>query len=108
MDDDVASAQLLASCIAEAKPVAAKVELEHRELLSDQLRERRVAELVLQPLERRAREHLTLEAFGGRTPRAGADGEVDAADVWERSQAFLDDRLAQETRAAGDQYGLAF
>src|SRR6266568_4209699 len=48
-----------------------------------------------------------VETFGGGTPRARADGQVDARDVGNRPEALLDKRLAEKAGAAGDQDGLA-
>src|ERR1044072_6805939 len=66
-----------------------------------------LAQLLLQALECRAGKPLALEAVRRRTARAGANGEVDPRDVRDRAQALLDDRLAEESGAAGDQEGLA-
>src|SRR5260370_2607989 len=107
VDDDVARADERAALFAEAEPVASEVELEHRELLLGELGERRLAQLVLQTLERRARQHLALEALGGRSARARTDREVDAAALGNRAPAFLYQRFAQEAPAATDQHGLA-
>src|SRR5438034_1215361 len=48
-----------------------------------------------------------LEPFRGRAPRARADGEVDAANLRDRPEGLLDDRLAEKAGRAGDQDGLA-
>src|ERR1700737_3270560 len=93
---------------AQPQPGPTQVDLENRKLRLRELREFRLTQLVFETLERRARQHLALQAFSRRAPRTRADREVDAADLGYRAQAFLDDRLAQEAGAAGDQYGLAF
>src|SRR5205807_8621932 len=98
---------LLASRFAQAEAVATEVDLDHSQLLAGQLRETVFAQLVLQALESGAGEHLALEPFPGRPPRARPDRQVDARDVRNRAQAFLDYRLAEEAGAAGDQDGLA-
>ena len=102
-----ARAKLLACLVRETKDVAAEVDLDHVKLLGREPGERVFAQLFLQPPERGARENLAFEALGGRSPRARANGEVDAGDLRDRPQALLDDRLAEEAGAAGDQDGLA-
>ncbi len=107
VDDDVALAELLHARVGQPEPVATQVELENRELVLDERRECLIPELLLQPLEGRACEHLALQPLRGRPPRARADGEIDAPNVRDRTEAFLDERFAQEAGAAGDQDGLA-
>src|SRR5437588_6656400 len=107
MDHHIAAAQLLAALIAQPEAVAAEVDLDHGKLGARQLREGFVAELFLQPLESRAGKHLALEALRCGTPRARTNREVDPSDVGYRAEALLDDRLAEEACAAGDQDGLA-
>src|SRR5579859_8199 len=107
MDDDVARAQLLPSTVVKPEAVSTEVDLDDVELRLHQLGEAFFAQLFLQPLERRAGEDLTLEALQRRPACAGADRKVDARDIRDRAQALLDDRLAQEAGAAGDQDGLA-
>src|SRR6266851_3579857 len=108
VDDDVARAELVASRVGERESVTTEIDLQHGQLFFRELRESSVAQLFLEALESRARQHLALEPLRRGTPRARAYGEVDAPDLWNRTQALLDDRLAQETGAAGDQNGLAF
>src|SRR5438552_19160887 len=106
VDRHVARAQLFASGIAQAEPVAPQVDLDHGELLGGKLAEALLAELVFQAFEGRARKHLALEALTGRPPRAGPDGKVDARDVRDRAQTLLYDRIDEEGGAAGVQEGL--
>src|ERR1700682_1094164 len=107
MNHDLAGAQLLATRVAQPEPVAPQVDLDHRQLLRHELRERFLTKLLSQALECRAGQHLFLEALGGGPARAGPDREVDAPDLRDRTKALLDDRLAEEAGAAGDQDGLA-
>src|SRR5437588_2607496 len=107
MDHHIAAAQLLAALIAQPEAVAAEVDLDHGKLGARQLREGFVAELLLQPLESRAGKHLALKALRCGTPRARTNREVDPSDLGYRAEALLDDRLAEEAGAAGDQDGLA-
>src|ERR1700730_15255250 len=100
--------QLLPARVAHPETVPTQVDLENRKLRLRELREFRLTQLVFETLERRARQHLALQALRRRAPGNLADRAVDAADLGYRAQAFLDDRLAQEAGAAGDQHGLAF
>src|ERR1700693_2644327 len=106
MNHDLAGAQLLATRVAQPEPVAPQVDLDHRQLLRHELRERFLAKLFPQALERRAGQHLLLEALGSGPACAGSDREVDAPNLRDRTKALLDDRLAEEAGAAGDQDGL--
>src|SRR5438445_11047290 len=63
MNHDIALAELLAPLVAESEAVAAEVDLDDGKLGARQLRKGLLAELVLQPLERGAREHLTPAAL---------------------------------------------
>src|SRR6266853_4749119 len=107
MNHDLAGPQLLATRVAQPEPVAPQVDLDHRQLLRDELRESFLAQLLSQPFERGAGQHLLLEALGSGPACAGSDREVDAPDLRDRTEALLDDRLAEEAGAAGDQDGLA-
>src|SRR5260370_13191145 len=107
MDHDLARLQLLAALVAQPQAITPEIDLDDRELVVDEFRERRLAPLLLEALERGARKHLALEALGGRAPRAVADRAVHPTRFMDRSQAFLDDRLAKEAGAAADQDGLA-
>src|SRR5207237_1335350 len=107
VDDDVARPQLLATRIGQPQAVAAEVDLNHTELGADELGEAFLTELFLEPPERGARQDLALEPLRRRPPRARTDRQVDPRHVGNRTQAFLDERLAEEAGAAGDQDGLA-
>src|SRR5207249_7236174 len=107
MDDDVAPPQLGAARVGQTEPVCAEVDLQDRKLLRGEARESLFAQLILQALERRARKHLALEPFRGRTPRARADGEVDAAHLRDRAEGLLNDRLAEKAGRSVDQQGVA-
>jgi hypothetical protein len=65
VDHDRALAKLLSTCIREAEAIRAKVDLQHLELFFDALRESFVAQLLLEPFEGRARQHLALQPFRG-------------------------------------------
>src|SRR5437899_675324 len=92
MDDDVAGPNLVLRRLAEPQALAAQVDLDDSELLRSERGEALLAELLLESLERRARKHFALKTFRRGTPRARADGQVDARDVRNRPQALLDDR----------------
>ena len=107
MNDDVAARQLGAARLGQAEAIGAEVDLQDGELLGGEARKGLFAQLIFQALERRARKHLALEPFRGRAPRARADGEVDSANLRDRPEGLLDDRLAEKAGRAGDQDGLA-
>src|SRR5438445_789910 len=83
-------------------PVPAQVQLQHRQLLRHQASECPFAQLLLEPVERRAGQHLSLQAVGRGPPGAGADAEVDPADLGQGTEKLLDDGLSQEAGGAGD------
>src|SRR5438309_1155656 len=105
MDDDVAAAELLARLGAQPEPVLAEVQLQDGELVGGKLAERLLPQLLLEPPEGRAGQHLPVQAVCRRTPGAGADGEVDTTDLGKGAEQLLDDGLAEEARGAGDQQG---
>jgi hypothetical protein len=107
VDHDLARTQLLATGVVQPEPITPQVDLDNRELLRDELREIGLTPLFPEALERGARQDLPLQALGSRAASARTDRQVDAPYIGDRPQALLDDRLAQEAGAAGDQDGLA-
>ena len=107
VDDDITLPQPLTRGFAQPQAVAPEIDLHDRELFRGEPGKAVLAELLPEPPEGGARQHLALEPLDRGPARARTDGQVDARDLRDGPQAFLDDRLAQEAGAAGDQDGLA-
>src|SRR5216683_2148814 len=60
VDDDVARAELVASRVGERESVTTEIDLQHGQLFFRERRESSVAQLFLEALESRARQHLAL------------------------------------------------
>ncbi len=106
-DHDVAARELRPALLGQAQAVAAEVDLDHVQLLGRQRLERRLADLGLQGLEAGAGQYLALQAVARRAPLGGADGHVDTADLGQRTEDLLDQRLAEVAGGAGDEQRLA-